>query len=204
MGDSLRIGAIMMDICHNRLAGSNVRHALRKSRPRHDRVSHSENGGFTLLELLVALVIIGIVVSVAVLALGGNQRAEQAHTEARRLAALIGLASQQAVVQSRSYGVRFSDTGYRFLVHDTKWKASADRMFRARALPDGLHLEVSQDGRPLPAPATAGNKTAPQIVITSDGDRTPFEAQISAPDDPASRYTVTVPEIGKISVTGPP
>lgn len=169
-----------------------------------DRATRRENGGFTLLELLVALVIIGIVVSVAVLALGGNQRAEQAHAEARRLAALIGLASQQAVVQSRSYGVRFSDKGYRFLVHDTKWTASTDRMFRARSLPDGLTLEVSQDGRPLPSPAANGTQAAPQVIITSDGDRTPFEAVIAVPDDPSGRFTVTVPEIGKIKVAQSP
>ncbi len=80
--------------------------------------------GFSLLELLIVVTIIGIFAGMAVLSLGvlGNDR--QIEHEALRLKSLIDLVHEQAVMQSRDYGVLFTEDGYRFYVYDydeMKW-----------------------------------------------------------------------------------
>ena len=79
---------------------------------------------FTLIELLVVIVLLGILVSVAVLSVGGSSTSRELRDEARRLAALIGVLSDEAVLDSREYGLLVNSEGYRVLRYDeaaTRW-----------------------------------------------------------------------------------
>ena len=73
---------------------------------------------FTLIELLVVIVLLGILVSVAVLSVGGSSTSRELRDEARRLAALIGVLSDEAVLDSREYGLLVNSEGYRVLRYD--------------------------------------------------------------------------------------
>ncbi|HAG20441.1 MAG TPA: type II secretion system protein GspH, partial [Pseudomonas sp.] len=73
---------------------------------------------FTLIELLVVIVLLGILVSVAVLSVGGSSTSRELRDEARRLAALIGVMSDEAVLDSREYGLLINSEGYRVLRYD--------------------------------------------------------------------------------------
>jgi len=75
--------------------------------------------GFTLLELMVVLVIVSIILTFVTLTAGGDPRAEQLQRETRRLAALLEMASEEAVLSSQQLAVRFSEEGYEFLVSAT-------------------------------------------------------------------------------------
>ncbi len=70
--------------------------------------------GFTLLEVMVVLVLIGIITSLALLSVGGGPK-ERLAEEGQRLAALIQLHQQEATLSGDSRGVRFSRTGYAIL-----------------------------------------------------------------------------------------
>ena len=74
--------------------------------------------GFSLIEILVVIVIIGIVSSVALLSLGllGDDRELQ--TEARRLISLVEVAQDEAVMQGRELGLEFMAHSYRFVEYD--------------------------------------------------------------------------------------
>src|SRR5688572_13831730 len=66
--------------------------------------------GFTLLELLVVVAIIGLLVQAVTLsmsALGNDRELEQ---EAGRLGSLIDLLNEEALMQSRDYGIMFTET----------------------------------------------------------------------------------------------
>ncbi len=74
------------------------------------------NHGFTLIEMLVVVVIIGILASTVVLGFVGSDREQNLRTEAERLAALIEMARSEAVQRNEEWGVAINATGYQFLV----------------------------------------------------------------------------------------
>ena len=80
--------------------------------------------GFTLIEIMVVMVLIGIIASFAVLSVGGGPRDRLAE-EARRLAALVELHQQVAILSGEIRGIQFGRTGYAILIPDDngQWRA---------------------------------------------------------------------------------
>ena len=106
------------------------------------------NAGFTLLELLVVLVIIGILLTMASLSVRGGGEQRQLREEAQRLTALVALASDEATLKSQELMLAVEDNGYAFLAQDDKGKwlpVDAKGSLRPRELPDGMHLAVTVD-----------------------------------------------------------
>lgn len=135
--------------------------------------------GFSLLELLVVVAIIGIFTGVAVLSLGITGRDRQIQQEAFRLKSLLALVREQALMQSRDYGVQFTDTGYRFYTYDYQqalWiEPVGDNLLKAHDLRRPLSLSLLVEGRQLTLGTAAGQTdttpgaaaAAPQTAQTS-------------------------------------
>jgi general secretion pathway protein H len=139
----------------------------------------SHQHGFTLLEILVVVLIIGIVVGMATLSMRDDP-VRRARTEVERMGALITLASQEAVLQSREVAVEFTPTGYHFLVfEDGTWGESKDDTFRARTLPADMELQVIIEGEQIKFEDKDRERTRePRIYLLSGGEITPFEVII--------------------------
>jgi general secretion pathway protein H len=140
--------------------------------------------GFTLLEVLVVVVIIGIITSMAFVStrvLGGDHEMDQ---EAARLSAVLVQAREDAILQGQDVGFRIDPGGYDFLRYDSRrdeWAlVTDDPLLRQRALPDGMVAGLVLESRsvqlkPRPEEATATTTLAPQIVVQASGDLVPFE-----------------------------
>jgi len=139
--------------------------------------------GFTLLELLVVIVIIGIITSMAVLSvkvLGGDHEMQQ---EAARLQAILTQAREEAMLLGSDVGLRLDTRGYDFLRYNTlqqRWDfVTDDPLLRARTLPDGLGLRLRlEDREVLMKPrsgADAQQGLLPQVVVQASGDLDPFD-----------------------------
>jgi general secretion pathway protein H len=139
--------------------------------------------GFTLLEVLVVIVIIGILTSIAVVSihvLGGDHEMDQ---EVARLAAVLGQAREEAILQGRDLGLRLDEYGYDFLRYDSRlerWTIiSDDPLLRARGLPEGVSLTLRLESRDVTLPSRAepreGESPRPQVVVQASGDLVPFE-----------------------------
>lgn len=135
--------------------------------------------GFTLLEILVVVFIIGVILSFATLSLGGRGLDDRANEEARRLAELFRLARDEAGVTGLELGWRAAGEDYQFLaLADGGWAAYPARgPLRDRSLPEPLRMTVLVEDLPV-AEDEADN--APQILFLSSGEVTPFTVQIGA------------------------
>jgi general secretion pathway protein H len=89
--------------------------------------------GFTLIELLVVLVIIGITLGLTVMSVAPSQ-AKAMQKEAQRIALLLQLARDEAIVRNRPVAFEAGTDSYRFLVRNEKtWDPLAqDDMLRER------------------------------------------------------------------------
>ena len=89
--------------------------------------------GFTLLELLVVLVIAGILLgAVALNAMPGDRQWLQ--NEAQRIALLLQMARDEAIVRNRPVAFEVDDYRYRFLIRqDDTWRIfTEDPVWRER------------------------------------------------------------------------
>jgi general secretion pathway protein H len=166
--------------------------------------------GFTLIEMLVVLVIIGVLAASMVLSLGDTGRDQAMEQERERLAALISYVREQGALQTLEYGLHLTPNGYRFTVYDNRNNAwvqeNLDDILRPRTLPDGLSFSLVLEGRPVvldpPDTRQLGANTpdvSPQIMLFSNGDLNSFELTIRRS---SANRTVTLrsTETGKIEV----
>jgi general secretion pathway protein H len=109
--------------------------------------------GFTLVEILVVVVIIGIVIVGAVLSLGATGKDSQLERERDRLSALMTYVHERGGMLTLEYGIRCGQHGYRFVYFDNitnQWvPETTDDTLRARRLPAGLTLKLVIEGRPI-------------------------------------------------------
>ncbi len=136
--------------------------------------------GFTLIEMLVVVLIIGLLAAGALITFGGGNRDTQLERELERVNALLDYAREQAELQTREFGLRIDDGGYQFVVFDpltAQWAAAEDdEALRRRALPEGLLQQLVVDGRTIVVgPRKEIEDFAPQVVLYSSGDLSSFE-----------------------------
>ncbi len=144
--------------------------------------------GFSLIELLVVVVIVGVIALAATLSIvGGAQR--QLQREAERFQALAGQACEQAELGGREIGIVVASTGYSFLLlAGSDWQDFPDDAeLRRRSWSDGMRVELSREGRGVDLSAATG--TTPEIVCFSSGELTPFALTLALGDAP--RYRVS-------------
>lgn len=151
--------------------------------------------GFTLIEILVVVVIIGIIASIAVLSIHVLGRDTQVSEETDRIAALIAMVQEQAEMQNRDYGMRLEETRYGFVRFDVRrgeWtEVPGDRYLRVRELPPGVRMRLFLDAREavLRPPLKSAKPRPPQITALASGDLTDFELRI---EREASDHSATI------------
>jgi len=136
--------------------------------------------GFTLLEVLVVLVIISVIVGFAVLSIDTGP--EELRHEGSRLASLLELASEEAVMNGRECRVVLRRHGYSFeQLREGKWQSAEDELFRARQLPSDISLQLFLENQEVALNDEAKPETAKSgaLLLLSSGEITPFELTVT-------------------------
>ena len=153
--------------------------------------------GFTLIEILVVITIVGIVLSMAVLSLGLLGENKELDTEVRRYVSLMEVARDESMLQGREYGLEILQQGYRFVELDPltrQWtEIIGDDVLRARSLPETIELELYLEDQQIELEYDAAllesgedddeslKQYAPHVFVFSSGDMTPFQLLFRQP-----------------------
>lgn len=134
--------------------------------------------GFTLIEILVTLVIMGLLAGLAALSVGGSAE-RAARDEAERLRQLLSYASDEATMQGEELGLLLEEGSYRILRLDPEseeWQETSEKPFGEHTLPEGLALELEL--RDAPRGRSRGladpENPVPEVLLLSSGEISAF------------------------------
>lgn len=130
--------------------------------------------GFTLIELMVVIVLIGVLASMVHISLGDNN-ARQARQEADVLLAVMHGLREKAVLEGQEYGLRLEPGAYQLMrFDDEQWRAIEPKVH----LPEGLVLALTLEGQPQPL--IEGSDT-PHLLWMSSDENTAFDLHFESP-----------------------
>jgi general secretion pathway protein H len=107
--------------------------------------------GFTLLEIMIVIVIVGIIAMVSVIAFGTLGRDREMQDAAERIGAIINQTREESELQGFDVGMRVGINRYDFLRFDARqqlWLPIVDdTLMSARELEPGLRIRLWLEGR---------------------------------------------------------
>ncbi len=134
---------------------------------------------FTMIEMLVVILIIGIIINFIVVKIDANNPLDQLKAEARRFTSLTELATEEALLRSALIGIAIEEHSYQFLLFtESDWEPIQEDIFRERKLPEDIHLRLVIEDV-MESMLTQENDT-PDIILLPSGEITPFELEISS------------------------
>lgn len=177
-----------------------------------------DQNGFTLIEMLAVVVILSILSSFALLNMNFDNKAKEIEEQARQIAALLELASDEAIYLQKELGLRFGDGEFEFYQLEKNPEASAesdqnasmekqkqakpywlpvsgDQRLRKRTLPEGsrLELEITGVAVVIEEPTETDieeQKVKPHIMMLSNGEILPDFVITLEDDEGKHGYTI--------------
>ena len=140
--------------------------------------------GFTLIEVLVVVFIIGVILGFATLSLGGRSLDDRLEQDATRLHRVLELALEEAVLTTTEIGFATADEGYVFVVRgEDGWQPlEASRgPLRAHRFDYPAKIEMQDLPAALATAAAEDEGPRPVALLLSSGELSPFTLLLSAP-----------------------
>ncbi|HQQ74470.1 MAG TPA: type II secretion system minor pseudopilin GspH [Pseudomonadales bacterium] len=172
--------------------------------------------GFTLLELLMVVFVVGIMAGLTVMSVGGNTEREF-RRDVARMQQVLGMAQDEAPFGGEEIGFWLDpeEKKYRFLRFDEtelKWLPFDKEGFTEHQLPEQYQMELEMSGDPVDLAElykevyklddklkdSDEKPLVPWLVFFSDGHYTPFRLWLSSPLVKDSVYVLEGDGLGDI------
>jgi len=173
--------------------------------------------GFTLIELMVVMVLLGLISSIALTTVGGGNQRRELNNEVNRLHAVLRMAAEESIFSNTEIGVVIESDLYEFLIFDEsqgKWTAAEPHFLRAYTLPEWISLDFQREGkeRKLLGSQTQLDEDSdfdssiletetakkPDLMLLSSGEVTGFTISMQIEDDTTSRIEIKTNPQGEI------
>lgn len=153
--------------------------------------------GFTLLEMLLVLFLIGVAAMTVTLTISGDPRREALQEAANEFQAVVSMAIEESVLSGQELGVVVEPDHYffaRFNIDENDWEPLVgDALYRERRLPEDTFMSLTIEGLPLQqadeddesefgfdeslfeeSEEDKKKSPEPQLLILPSGEITPF------------------------------
>ena len=127
------------------------------------------NKGFTLIEILIVIIIIGITIGFALIAFGDFGESRRILFSAEQLASTLKLAQQQAILETSTFGLRIDNNSYQILKfqNPSNWVPISNKgIFKITYFPKNTVITLKTSNKTSPG--------YPPIIINASGEMTPF------------------------------
>ncbi|KUM41941.1 prepilin-type N-terminal cleavage/methylation domain-containing protein [Pseudomonas sp. EpS/L25] len=136
--------------------------------------------GFTLVEILIVLLLLGIVTSLAVVNVGPPSLQRMGKLEGSRLASLLEYMQDQSLLEYRYYRLSVTPDEYQvFIFDEAKELWVMDSADKSHRLPEGLKLQLSLKDDSVATLGTLVDGRGESMAVTNvlvapDGSLSPF------------------------------
>ena len=155
----------------------------------------SRQAGFTLLEIMLVILLLGLAISVAIPTIMPKDGSAELKRAAKRFAALVETAHEEAILAGQDLGIVIKDNDYEF-VHFTGevWEViNNNRLLRPVSLEESFRMTITpgasvwhstlaltqQDSLLEEMFQTPENMLEPDLYIWSSGEMTPASIEFS-------------------------
>jgi len=163
--------------------------------------------GFTLIEIMVVIAIMGIMLGLGMVAFGDGGLSDKLEQESQRLYGLIKLAQEESILQSKELALELETDGYVFKESEFDEKLNkhswvnivGDKLFRKRSLTAGIELDLKVEDTKLEFKSKSSDETPIRIFILSSGELTAFDLTLKI-NDLEQYYKITGTENGELKL----
>ena len=134
--------------------------------------------GFTLIELMVVLIVVGIVLTTALLYIRSPGPDELRHQAASGLWAVSRAARDEAILRHQVLGLRFERDNYQIQVRQNgTWSTPPEQgLYRLRTLPSGMELQLVSSA--WIDQLDKDQSDTPQVLFLPNGEISAFEVAV--------------------------
>ncbi len=171
-----------------------------------DKNTNNSIKGFTLIEVLLVIVVIGMMVAAIQINFTSNKPEAKLQQESSRFAGVFNLAAEYGLLNNIELGLFIDKNSYQFVGFDgVRWSVVADNeLLSVYQLPDEISISLSFDDLALEQPSLINAELfqpddealeqmeeglgddekpiIPQVYLLSGGDITPFRVEFSFTD----------------------
>lgn len=149
--------------------------------------------GFSLLELLTVLIIIGVLAATVILTYTSGTETRTLQTHAERLMLTVELARQKSTLANEIWGVKLRPTSYEFLrlLEDNDWYLVNENPFQHRTIGGDYWLQVRLIGNSQQQGLGVTEGVEPDLVIYPSGEMSPFEVTLTNRVSQVERFVIS-------------
>lgn len=139
------------------------------------------SAGFSLLELLTVLLIIGVLAATVVLTYTSGTESRTVQTHAERFMLTVELARQRSTLSNEIWGIKIRASSYEFLrlLGDGNWYVVEQSPFHNRSIGDDYWLRGRSLGTSENQNQPVSEGLQPDFLIYPSGEMSPFEVTLT-------------------------
>ena len=156
--------------------------------------------GFTLIELMIVILIIGILLAVTLLSPLSATTQRRMQDEAIRLERTLENARDRALLDSVELGFSADQNSYKWWWYDEnsdQWQDFEQGSFKLWNVHDSLRMVLQPVDEQLQFHYEAGQ--GPQILVSSDGEMTPFRLFVVSRENPKHKMVLESDGLSPVS-----